>query len=229
MTSKRSTPAQQAPGPDLTGFPVATGLPTTWYREHQDRPASPDRGCWWFSSRAPHTEPGGRFDLTSPHGTCYLGETVGVAVRERVGRFLAHRLPIPSGHIRGRAVSTVTLDPLPENPADLTSPAAATHGVTGELATTSDYPLTAAWAQALFDHDHDALLYQPRFTPGQERALALFGAASTPQTNPHAARPVADTIDLDDALAALGYPATRSTIPSTSAMAADDNTEPEDA
>lgn len=232
---KRSAPAQQGPPADanqggLQGFPVATGLPSHWHREHQLREADPNKGCWWYTSHPEGAEPGGRFDLTHPHGTCYLGETVRVAVRERCGRFLSAHQPIPLGHMDGRAVTTMMLDPMPAPVANVTAADAGDFGVTGELAAGNNYEVAAAWAQALFDTGHAALLYQPRFTPGTERALAVFGDASDPTDPSPAAPPICRlrTVPLVEAVERLGYKVRRSTIPSNSAINADDSTEPED-
>ena len=115
-------------------------------------------------------------DLSLLDGTCYLGETIGVAVRERCGRFLASHQPIPQPHLDGRVVTSVALPELEGSVADLTSPDAALFGVTAELAIGNDYNLSAAWAQALREGGmRGGLYYLPRFTPGQEYALAVFG------------------------------------------------------
>lgn len=135
----------------------------------------------------------------------------------------------------GRMVSTVRLDPVPAPVADLTSPDAAAFGVTGELSAGNDYEVSAAWAQALFDAGHAALLYLPRFTPGGERALAVFGAVIDPLVDPDAAPPAplrpspVSAQPLVDAVEALGYRVARSVIPSTPAMSPDDDAEPEGA
>jgi hypothetical protein len=220
--TRRSARVQRRPPPDLDGFPRADEpLPTIWYREHAARPEQPDLGCWWFSSHAAGAEPGGRFDLRSPHGTCYLGETRGVAVRERCGRFLAARLPVPASHLTGRVVSEVSPEPFPVAVADLTSPDGARFGVTGELAAGNDYGLSAAWADALATASFDALLFQPRFTPGQERGLALFGeAGADPRRGPvRSVEGVAEVLDR------LGYRVLE--VPSSQATAVDDEAEPE--
>lgn len=225
MTSPRSSPAQGAPPAELVGFPTATALGESWWREHGDRPERVDHGCWWFSGHEPGEEPRGRFDLTEPNGTCYLGETVGVAVRERCGRFLSARLPIPQGHLDGRLVTPVAIPSTRGPVADLTDPDAAWYGVTGELSSGNDYAVSGAWAEALRGSGHDGgIYYLPRFTPGQEYALALFGAAG-PRDWGIGGEPV----PLIDALADIGYDPARSSIPSISAAATDDAVEPEDA
>ena len=222
--SRRSDPALQGPPSDpatLAAVPAAVDLGRTWFREHEERDA-PDRGCWWFSSHAPGDEPLGRFDLTEPHGTCYLGETVGVAVRERCGRLLAARLPIPESHLHRRVVTAVVLMPLPGPIADTTHPDAATVGINGELAAGNDYEVTASWADAFHSAGFQAILYQPRFTPGHDRALALFGdGGSDPD-----AWPTRGHQSLAEAVAELGYAV--SSVPSSQGLA-DDEASPDDA
>lgn len=193
--SRRSDPAQKPP-PDLetlrSGMPRST-VQGAWHREHADRPG-PDRGCWWFSSTPVGGGPEGRFDLTEPRGTCYLGSTLGVAARERCGRLLAAGA-IPEDHLAGRLVSTVTLPPT--TVADLTDPAGAHVGVTAELATGHDYPLTTQWATALDATDVAGIRYAPRFTPagGPEHAMALFGAAgAAPDLHPVVSQPLAAVV-----------------------------------
>lgn len=170
-----------------------------WHREHADRPG-PDRGCWRFTSTPLGGEPDGRFDLTEPRGTCYLGSTLGVAARERCGRLLAAGA-IPEGHLTGRLVSTAKLPPT--SVADLTHPDGARIGVTAELAAGHDYPLTTQWATALDTTDYAGIRYAPRFTPtgGPEHAVALFGpAGAAPHLHSVVSRPLANVV------ADLGYP-----------------------
>jgi hypothetical protein len=170
--------------------------------------------------------PGGRFDLAAPDGTCYLAETEGVAARERCGRFIIKNMPVPPEWFEGRVVSKFAVPP-PDGPVgDLTNTAAATSGVTAEIHTISDYRLTTRWAAAARRSGYGALLYQPRFTPGSEQALALFGPSGPA---PH--HPVQDTRPLIDVLVEHGYKAERSASPSTAALDArvNDDAEPEDA
>lgn len=160
------------------------------YREHEYRTGSPDGGCWWFSSWAPPDRPGGRFDLVDPEGTCYLGETEAVAVRERCGRLVAAHLPVPASFLEGRVVSTVQVEIGPL--ADLVDPEAWTVGVTAELHAGHDYELSATWARQFRAAGFDGLRYAPRFTPGGEYAVAAFGpAGATPAGRVLGTEPVA--------------------------------------
>lgn len=196
----RSTPAQSTPpsANELTALPQysATG---TYYREHRRRADAPDLGCWWFASTPLAAEPAGRFDRHSPEGTCYFGETPGVAARERCGRFLAARLPTPRSHIAGRVVSAVELSLT--RVADLVHPDAAVLGVTAELSAGSNYRLSVQWADMIGVAGFSGIRYAPRFTPGQECALAVFGPEGASQN----ARPLLGTQDLAATLLALGY------------------------
>lgn len=168
---------------------MSRDLPHEWHREHTERDDA-DGGVWFFASWDPFSTqktkraPQGRFDLTQPRGTCYLGESVEVAIRERLARFLAHGV-VSSEYLAGRVVTTVASPPgssvLPELDgvvADTACGEAALCGVTGELSSISSYELASRWAQALADSGHTAMRYAPRYSPGgQELALAVFSEA----------------------------------------------------
>lgn len=199
---QRSAPAQQPP-PDAAvlrdRMPTAT-LPLALFREHGRRVGAADLGCWWFADTGE-----GRFDLPEPDGTCYFGETVGVAVRERCGRLLAMGLPVSEALYRGRVVTEVPCPQGAAASADLAHPDAVLAGVTGELAATSDYRLTQDWAAALRAAGFGSLRYSARFTPGGEQAVAVFGPAGANHR-----RPVTRSRDLLEVLRELGYPTVRS-------------------
>lgn len=195
MSSPRSHQAQQGPPDDLRGRLPGTTPSTPLFREHEHRPEALDGGCWWFSSNG-----GGRFDLAAPEGTCYLGETEGVAARERVGRLMAMRVPITESIYRYRVVTEVAAPVLRSPGADLTDPAVLRTGITGELAATSDYRLCQAWAEAIRAAGYGGMRYPPRFTPGGgEAAWAVFGAAGAqPERGTVARRSLLDVLrDLD--------------------------------
>jgi RES domain len=129
-------------------------------------------------------EPGGRFDLTLPNGTCYLAETEIGAASERCGRFLAYGMPVPPGMYEGRVVTEVPVPPTASDVADATAPAAAKHHqVTRELFSGDDYELTAQWAKALHDFGYSGIAYEPRFSTGSGRAFGLFGEAGSSSTD----------------------------------------------
>lgn len=175
MTPHRSEQALQSP-PDaatLRAHLPRAAAPGVLYREHELRSAEPDGGCWWFSFSA-H----GRFDLTDPAGTCSLGETEGVAARERCGRLMAMQIPITQAIYAGRVISEVSPPQVDGDIADLSDPAALRAGVTAAISTSSDYALCRAWAHACWDAGFAALRFAPRFTAGgTERAYAIFGDA----------------------------------------------------
>lgn len=194
--SDRSRPAQRPPG-DLAGFPTQAAV-GRWFREHRYR-STDDGGCWYFSSVS--TAGGGRWDLRSPFGTCYFGNSAAAAARERVGPLIAHHMPVPEDLVADRVISTLDLTALDLQPASLHADAAATRfGVTAELSATADYPLTQQWARALHAQGHAGLTYTPRFSPGN-RALALFHHAGS-----HQLTPVIERKSLTEVLAELGIP-----------------------
>ncbi|MCX6413150.1 MAG: RES domain-containing protein [Actinobacteria bacterium] len=199
----RSDPALTAPPDDLTGFPTAS-IASTWYRNHRFRQASPDGGCWFFSGHEPRSRPEGRFDLPLPNGTCYLASSPAAAAHERCGRFLASRTPIPRSFVRDHVVSAVESPSTNGAVADTTHRTAVTcFGVVRGLFTTSDYGLSGRWAAALEAAGHGGLVFQPRFSSGDERALAVFHASG-----PAPMRAVVASQTLEDVLAAIGAPVT---------------------
>ena len=202
MSVDRAEPAQHLP---VSVERVRAKMPRvilegTLFREHALRENVPDGGCWWFSGSGE-----GRLDLEEPMGTCYLGETAGVAVRERCGRLIAMGVPITEAMYQGRVVSEVTV-PRRAAVADFTATASLAAGVTGELSAVPDYGLSQAWAKACASAGFDGLKYAPRFTPGGgEAAYALFGEAG--------ARPEFGIVRrraLNEVLEGLGYPTVRS-------------------
>lgn len=145
---------------------------TIWYRNHRDRPGSPDDGAWWFSC-----DGAGRFDLAPPAGTCYLAGTPEGAVLEFIGRDLASRRDVPADAFEGRVVSKVR-QPHRVNAADVLDVRALTeHGVTGESSTTERYDRTQQWARTLATAGFDGIRYRLRFSPREQIGLALFAAA----------------------------------------------------
>lgn len=167
--TSRDRVALAEPPEDLNGFPVAEAS-GVWFRAH-----AVNRGPWWFAHGGE-----GRFDLDPPHGTCYLGSHVEVAVRERLGENLVAAGMIPADEADRMVVSTAQLDGLPA--ADATDQKASSFGVTRELSTLTPYDLPRRWATALHAQGMDALRYWPRFCLAAEmRALAMFGTAGGDQ------------------------------------------------
>lgn len=203
MTPARSDPAQQDP-PDATTLRHTlprVAISGNLFREHQLRWDAQDGGCWWFSSSGD-----GRFDLEDPLGTCYLGETEGVAARERCGRLMAMRLPITEAIYHERVVSEVLPPSADILMADLADPGAITAGVTGELFASANYAQGKTWAHACWDAGFGGLRYPARFTPGgSERAFAVFGEGGSQPD-----RGVIHRRSLLEVLQHLGYPTIRS-------------------
>lgn len=133
------------------------------------------RGPWWFASG------GGRFDLPTPRGTCYLATSALTAVRERLGPVLAARRAVPAAALDDVVVSRLALGPptsgTPLRLANLRATGAADFGVTRELESMTPYAVPCSWAAAFDVAGFDGLWYGPRFSPGRASAVALFGAA----------------------------------------------------
>lgn len=165
--SSRDIVALRAPARPLAGFPsceLATGEPLT--RGHRA-----ENGPWWFASSG-----GGRFDLTPPHGTCYLALDEHTAIRETVGAALVTAGVISEDFASTRCLSTLTV-PHDHRLADTCDAAAADFGLTRELTTVTPYAVPQEWAAA-FSAAFAGLRYQTRFTTGPTpNAVGLFGEA----------------------------------------------------
>jgi hypothetical protein len=128
-----------------------------------------EHGPWWFAS-----DGGGRFDLVSPRGTCYLADDPVLAVLEVFGDLWPG--VVSAEFLSMRRLWTLAL-PSQCDAADTTVRAARGFGVTAELATVTPYELPQRWAFALAAAGFDGIRYRARHDPGGGRALALFGAA----------------------------------------------------
>lgn len=195
--SPRARVAQGMPSRDLSDFPSKTFPPGRhWFRQHS--PAGP----WFFDSSLL-----GRFNVPTPRGTLYVASTADGAARERIGFDVAASGWVPAGLVEGRVMSTLTL-PVTVKAAHLTAEAALQWGVVAnELAATDDYVLTQAWADA-FDHaGFDGLWSRLRFTAGQGRGLAVFGAegARSWPVDPHP-RLLREVVETDMGLMVVDLP-----------------------
>ncbi len=167
----RQRVALAAPPDDLTGFPTSA-LAGEWYRAHTAQLAP-----WWFAH-----DGHGRFDLREPHGTCYLGSHVMVAVRERLGETLSRAGMISAIEADRMVVSRL---PVEATAADATRQSATRYGVTRELGTVTPYQLPQRWAAALHAAGHAAIRYWARFSVGSLLyAAGLFGAAGADPARP---------------------------------------------
>lgn len=164
--SDREALALGKPPSTLTGFPRWT-LTTkrTVYRAH-----GAAYGPWYFSSA-----PGGRWNLPAPEGTCYLADSPGAALRERLGR-RAVKQGATAAEVDASAVSELHV-PRPHRLADLCSGRAVEFGVTREIHVMTPYQLTQEWAVALRQTAVQGVRYDARFSTGRDRAYALWGDA----------------------------------------------------
>ena len=198
MTGRRRLALPGPPGPEPLPRVDGRSLRGPWYRAHH-----PDYGAWFFASSEVDDEEGGRFDLPVPHGTCYLASGAEVALRERLGVIAVGR-PLTAAAIASSAVSVMTVPPqLKRDIADTTHPDAA-RSVTREIATTTDYARTRAWAAHWFGTERrSGVRYEPRFSTGSAVSLALFGPAGPAEFD---ARPMT-TAALANVLPARGVTA----------------------
>jgi hypothetical protein len=156
-------------------FPQRRPRRQVWFRAHEKRPGTADGGCWYYAAVPPPPKRGGRFDLASPRGTCYLADTALAVARERLGR--PGRV-VDYGEVSDAVVSEVRFEP--GRVADLLHDDAALFGATRELSTSSPYLLSQQWAQALDSVGFEGIRYQPRFSSGPAEAIAAFGNSGVP-------------------------------------------------
>lgn len=172
MTGRRRLALPEPPGDGPLPRVDGRTLRGPWYRAHH-----PDYGAWFFAPCEVDADEGGRFDLPEPHGTCYMASSADVALRERLGVIAAGR-PLTAAALTASAVSVMAVPPaLKRDIADTTDPEAA-RSITREIATTTDYARTRAWAVHWFERERrSGVRYEPRFSTGPAVSLALFGAA----------------------------------------------------
>lgn len=134
-------------------------------------------GAWWFASTdgTDDTGVGGRFDLPAPNGTCYLADSLGGAVVEKLLRapvkvVVAERLD----ELFHTVVAVRRMPPV----ADLAARRATGFGLNAEIHTTLDYGRTRRWAVALHGAGFRGLRHRLRGDVTQRLAgWALFGTA----------------------------------------------------
>lgn len=162
-----------APGLDLSAFPTdALAGTQPLFRAH-----SAGNGPWWFTS-----EGKGRFDLSTPRGTCYAADIVAAAVRERLGRHYVGGGMAPARLVDDTVVTEII--PPAGRGANLEHEDVAGYPVTGELPNLADYSISQAWATAFDAAGFDAVHYRGRLSHAYGVACwALFdeeGAKSYP-------------------------------------------------
>lgn len=165
----RARVAQSKPlkSKDYTSFPSETrARQSQRWRAH-----AADKGVWYFSS-----DGGGRFDLAPPQGTCYIADTIEVAVRERLGKRILKSRTIDPDTASSFSVTQITL---PRGRfADVSAESASDYGVTREISTMTPYATPQAWAAMFSASGFDGVKYQARFSTGpRPDAWALFGEA----------------------------------------------------
>ncbi|MFZ2529331.1 MAG: RES family NAD+ phosphorylase [Rhodococcus sp. (in: high G+C Gram-positive bacteria)] len=138
------------------------------YRTHGSKFAP-----WWFG-----TSGAGRFDLSGPDGTCYAAESELITMLETWGGI--QRIPQPE--VDKRSISTLAAG-RELWVADMTSNAAIQFGVTSEISTTIDYPLTQQWARALRDAGFDGIRYWARHEMTHADACVALFAPSGDQSS----------------------------------------------
>lgn len=170
MTVATAATGLAEPPDHLLGFPHADPV-----RELHRLSEFP--GSWWFASTdgTDISGPGGRFDLPAPSGTCYLADSLGGAVVEKLLRapvkvVVAERLD----ELFHTVVAVRRMPPV----ADLAARRATGFGLNAEIHTTLDYGRTRRWAVALHGAGFRGLRHRLRGDVTQRLAgWALFGTA----------------------------------------------------
>lgn len=169
MSDSRQQPALGLPPADLSSFPRSRlRVDVPLYRAH-----TVGNSPWWFSS-----DLSGRFDLISPHGTCYLATDETTALRERFGHDLVRQGVVTFTAAARTLVSQLRV-PSARWLANTCSRRAADFGMTREIGSCYQYDIPQAWAAAFFHGGrHTGIQYQTRFTTGSAaNAAAVFDDA----------------------------------------------------
>lgn len=155
---------QKAPpaGLDLSAFPVDP-LPssTPLYRAH-----TAGNAPWYFGNSMK-----GRFDLVAPRGTCYAAESIGAAMRERLGEKFAG-----GGQVSAELADSAVITEIMPTPGRGANPEAGTDNfpLTSELTSMPDYSIPQAWAAVFDDAGFDAIHYRGRLSSSSLASWALF-------------------------------------------------------
>lgn len=176
---------------ELARFPT-TPAPRSLHRlsEH-DLP-------WWFSSLPGG---GGRFDLKSPKGTCYLADDLDTALVEKLLR--RPKKIVPAQRLRELHHAVISIHQTPAL-ADLTAERASGWGLNAEIHTSLDYVKPRAWAERLHAAGAPGLRYAARSDPAVEgRSVALFGGAGLHSRAPAGMRTEVHPLDRNRARALL--------------------------
>lgn len=165
--SARERPTLAAPSTDLDGFPeqpLGGDVPLF-------RVVRAGNAPWWFDSSG-----AGRFDLTSPRGTCYLATEDVVALVEVIGGDVRDGV-VARSFVEARRLRELRV-PFAHRLALLAARGARRFGVTAEIHTVVPYDLPQRWAAALDAAGFDGVAYRARHDPsGRGTSVALFGRA----------------------------------------------------
>lgn len=146
----------------------------TLWRAHLAR-----REPWWFcsapgpSARETGDGGGGRFDLPSPDGTCYLATSPAAAILEALGDFSGGVLPVSA--LLSRSMMEARAPQGSPSMADVTAERAAGFGLGAPLWADGRRQLTQHWARRIRGAGWPGIHYGASHDPsGWSRCVALF-------------------------------------------------------
>lgn len=141
---------------------------------------------WFFSSRDTADDPG-RFDLESPHGTCYWAMSAAAAIIEFTADPDALEPPaLVADDFNNVAVWVAADVPAARSPRLADTTVASVPTLNGEIATIVPFDLPWQWADDFHADGRTGILYRGRFA--SDDAVALFGPAGAPDNAPAATR-----------------------------------------
>lgn len=170
METSRDYPSQQEPPEEkdfLEGFPckcIRSGL--RWYKVHKI-----NQNPWHFNNKE-----GGRFNLSSKNGTCYMSNKPEAAIREIIGPDWMRDREVPQALLSDRKISTLYI-PRRLTAAKLNDDKCLSYRINAELSVSTPYKISAKWAEKFFKSGFHAIWYLPRFSSGESRSLAMFDLA----------------------------------------------------
>lgn len=164
----------------LRTFPFRTVVPNQLLYRFGLRGRNP---CWFSHSSE------GRFDLASPHGTCYLAhDAVGALLEVLPGQ------RVTPAFLAARWLRKLRLPPA-RDVADVTARKAARFGITSEISTIVPYERPQAWAAALHQAGARGINYWLRHDPSRSAGVALFDkAGAKPHWKRGRGRPVSKAL-----------------------------------